>query len=211
MHKSISTAVTAIEAIHVPENRILIAVAGPPATGKSTFSDALVQALNERNYPASCVVPMDGYHLDNLQLDRLGLMPVKGAPETFDFDGFRCLLERLRVARTLAYYPIFDRERDLAIAGAGAVLPDTEIIIVEGNYLMLDNAPWNDLAQFFDIEFFLETAEARIKERLVDRWLAYGYDQAGAQARALSNDIPNMKLVLGNVRASTKAHFIQAD
>ncbi len=152
---------------------------------------------------------MDGFHLDNRQLDDLGLRARKGAPQTFDFDGFRCLLDRLRGAARPVYYPVFDRERDIAIAGAGVVTPQTDVIVVEGNYLMLDEEPWSGLAGVFDIEVFLSTALARLEKRLIRRWLDHGYDHDGAAQRARSNDIPNAELVLNRVRPSAGALILE--
>ncbi len=187
--------------------RILVAVAGPPATGKSTFSEALLKALNGRDGHTleACVVPMDGFHLDNAQLDHLGVRQHKGAPSTFDFDGFRCLLERVRNTRVPIYYPVFDRARDTAIAGAGVVTPETEVVVVEGNYLMLDEEPWTSLAPLFDLEIFLGAPMASLESRLIRRWLDHGYDLAGAKRRARSNDVPNAMLVLNKARASDRA------
>lgn len=195
------------------DRRLLVAVSGPPATGKSTFSETLLEALTHSDSTAetACVVPMDGFHLDNSQLDRLGLRARKGAPATFDFDGFRSLLERIRATRRPVYYPVFDRARDLAVAGAGVVLPETEVVIVEGNYLMLDEEPWSTLAPLFDLEIFLDTPAPLLEQRLIQRWLDHGHDPEAALARARSNDIPNAEKVLSGMRHSPNAVVLPGD
>jgi pantothenate kinase len=193
--------------------RLLVAVSGPPATGKSTFSEMLLEALTQIDgqETAACVVPMDGFHLDNSQLDRLGLRARKGAPSTFDFDGFHSLLERIRATRRPVYYPVFDRARDLAVAGAGVVLPETEIVIVEGNYLMLDDDPWAALAPLFDLEIFLDTPATLLEKRLIQRWLDHGHDPEAARNRAQSNDIPNAERVLASIRRSPNAMVLPGE
>ncbi len=116
-------------------------LAGPPGSGKSTVAGRLAGALG------AVVVPMDGFHLDNTELDRLRCRDVKGAPETFDADGFVRLVERLRHADGPVSAPSFDRIADRTIDGAITVDPDDRIVIVEGNYLLarpgaVGGAPW---------------------------------------------------------------------
>lgn len=195
------------------DGRLVVAISGPPATGKSTFSETLLAVLTNghSNRLTACIVPMDGFHLDNSQLDRLGLRARKGAPATFDFDGFRSLLERIRASRRPVYYPVFDRARDLAVAGAGVVLPETEVVIVEGNYLMLDEEPWSTLAPLFDLEVFLDTPAPLLEQRLIQRWLDHGHDPEAARDRALSNDIPNAEKVLSGMRHSPNAVVLSGD
>ncbi|MGL4281626.1 MAG: nucleoside/nucleotide kinase family protein [Albidovulum sp.] len=175
--------------------RRLIALAGPPATGKSTIADALRDALVAGGANA-VVVPMDGYHLDNRILSARGLLPRKGAPETFDARGFIAMIRRLKAGEE-TFVPVFDRSRDIAIAGAGLVPASADTIIVEGNYLMFDEAPWRDLAPLWDVALFLDASEAVLRERLVQRWRHFGLADDAALARAEENDLPNARLVLG--------------
>ena len=137
--------------------RFLVAIAGPPASGKSTLSKALSNYLNEIIDLRSVVVPMDGFHLDNDCLKDLKLLHRKGAPETFDFDSFFRLLRRLEISDQPIYYPIFDRALDKVIAGRSAVYPRDQVILVEGNYLLLDEQPWSQLNLLFDYSIFLDT------------------------------------------------------
>ncbi len=189
--------------------RLFVAVVGPPGTGKSTFAAALHDALASTSTLSSKIVPMDGFHLDNLQLDLLNLRARKGAPETFDFDGFIAILRRLKSIDSPVYYPVFDRSLDKAIAGAGAVLPGTDVVIVEGNYLLLNEAPWIELAQLFDRSIYLQTPFDVLEKRLVQRWLDHGHTEAEARERALSNDIPNAKRVVERMCSPTTTLKLQ--
>ena len=180
--------------------RFTLAIAGPPGAGKSTLAHSLAGALARPGLSAA-IVPMDGFHLDNAELDRLGLRGRKGAPETFDLSGFDALLSRLALEDDVVI-PVFDRELDLARAGAARVTAATRIRIVEGNYLLLDEPGWRDLVRHFDMTVFLDVPEAELERRLVGRWLAHGHDAPAARERALSNDIPNARRVIAGSRAA---------
>src|SRR5688572_6286604 len=128
----------ALEAVEqrVAGTRFLVGVTGPPAAGKSTLATALAGALDVRCGPA-IAVPMDGFHLSNVELDRLGLAHRKGAPQTFDALGFVHLLRRLRAAdEPLVYAPAYSRTLHESIGGVIAVRRDVRVIVVEGNYLL---------------------------------------------------------------------------
>lgn len=132
-----------IEALPNNRDRLLIAIAGPPGSGKSTLAEAVVAELVARGHDA-VMMPMDGFHLDNRLLQDRGLRARKGAPETFDFGGFHAALERVRKQPSVIL-PVFDRTRDIAIAGAVEIRAATRIVVVEGNYLCLDEEPWRRL------------------------------------------------------------------
>jgi fructokinase len=174
--------------------RLRVAVAGPPGAGKSTLAAALVDRLN-RDTPVAALVPMDGFHLDNAILDAHGLRARKGAPETFDALGVLRMVERLARDPEVVI-PGFDRVRDIAIAGAAVVGPERRIAVVEGNYLLLDAAPWRDLRPLWDLSVLLSPPVDVLRARLIDRWLAHGHDAAAAEARAMGNDIPNALRVI---------------
>lgn len=174
--------------------RRLLAVAGPPASGKSTLAAALAGALTAAGHKA-CLVPMDGFHLDNRLLQARGLLPRKGAPETFDAAGFIALMTRLTHEPHLVF-PLFDRARDLAVAGAGEVTPDTGIAVVEGNYLLFDEAPWSRLAHLWHASLFLDLPPEILRARLVTRWLDHGLTPDAALTRAEANDLPNARRIL---------------
>ncbi len=182
--------------------RFLLAIAGAPGSGKSTFAEALLAALEAAAPGRAALVPMDGYHFDNAVLAERGLLPRKGAPQTFDVDGLASDLARIRAGGGEVAVPVFDRTLDLARAGARVIRPDQTVVLVEGNYLLLDQPPWSGLASVFDRTVFLPVAEAELRRRLVDRWLGHGLDPAAAAARAEGNDLPNAALVAERSRAA---------
>lgn len=171
--------------------RALVALAGAPGSGKSTLAEALLAALGA----GAAVVPMDGYHLDNAVLDQRGDRPRKGAPWTFDVAGLARDLARLRADDGSVLVPVFDRDLDLSRSAARDIGPEVRIVLVEGNYLLLDHPPWEALATLWDMTLFLEVPEAVLRHRLVARWLHHGHDPAAAEARALANDLPNARIV----------------
>ena len=176
--------------------RILVGIAGAPGAGKSTLSQALSTKLNKSEHVAA-VIPMDGYHLDDSLLEDLGLLKRKGAPETFDFAGFKHLLLRIKNEDEVVY-PVFDREREISIAGAGILKKNIRIVIVEGNYLLFDEEPWSCLSKLWDYSVFLDVELKVLEQRLIDRWLDHGFSRAEAQQKALGNDIQNSKRVIAS-------------
>ncbi|MCC0034709.1 MAG: nucleoside triphosphate hydrolase [Hoeflea sp.] len=180
--------------------RFVIALAGPPGVGKSALSEALVAEFNRRGH-AAAIVPMDGFHFDNAVLEARGTLPRKGAPFTFDIDGYAALLKRLRTEtdREIAV-PVFDRSLDLSRAGGSVVTRDHRFLIAEGNYLLLDDPDWSPMVELFDMTVMLTAGPDELRQRLIDRWLEHGLDPERALARALSNDIPNAELVVGKSR-----------
>ncbi|MGR3793264.1 nucleoside/nucleotide kinase family protein [Vannielia sp. SX4] len=180
--------------------RRVVALAGAPASGKSTLAETLCAALKEREHSAQ-VVPMDGFHLHNPILMERGLLARKGAPETFDAMGFLHLSGRLGQEREVAF-PLFDRARDIAIAGAGIVDEDCQTVIVEGNYLLFDAPVWRDLRPLWDLAVLIDVSIETLRARLVERWLAHGLSQAEATARAEGNDLANAERVNGALLAA---------
>ena len=177
--------------------RVLIALAGPPGAGKSSLADVLVNQINESmdGTPAEAV-PMDGFHYDNHILDAEGLRPRKGAPETFDVSGFLALIRRLKSADESVAIPVFDRAADLSRASARLIEPRHRLLIIEGNYLLLDRPLWRDLRSLFDFSIMLRPSLEVIETRLIQRWLDHGYDYEHACAKARGNDLANAHLIL---------------
>lgn len=177
--------------------RFIVAVAGPPGAGKSTLAEALHKALQGRG-ETSAVLPMDGFHMDNGILSERGLLLRKGAPETFDVRGFLDIIAAVRKADQEVLVPVFDRSREIAIASARVVSPETRFIIVEGNYLLLNEEPWTRLADSFDLTIFVGPSYEILEQRLRDRWVSYGLNEAGILAKLYENDLPNGKRIIAN-------------
>jgi len=175
-------------------SRFVVAIAGPPGAGKSTISGRLQQMLPQGS---AIVVPMDGFHYDDVILNARGMRARKGAPETFDFAGFKVLLQRIRAREPEIAIPVFDRNMELARAGAAIVTPESKFVLVEGNYLLLDEAPWRDLAPLFDFSIFIDVDRAVLERRLMQRWDEHGKTEAESREWIASNDMPNIDRVLG--------------
>jgi len=176
-------------------SRFMLAVAGPPGAGKSTLSEALRAALIAKGESAE-ILPMDGFHMDNGILEERGLLKRKGAPETFDVRGFLDIVTAVRRADEEVLVPVFDRSRELAIASARPISPETRFILVEGNYLLLNRTPWTRLASSFDLTLFVGPPLDVLEERLRERWVHYGLDEAGIAWKLNGNDLPNGRLVI---------------
>jgi len=184
-----------IRALPQQGHRRLVAIAGAPASGKSTLAASLTIALQDAGEAVENV-PMDGFHLDNRLLDAMGLRDRKGAPETFDAQGVLALVHRLRDEDEV-YYPLFDRAQDQAIAGAGVVRAACDLVILEGNYLLFDMPPWNALASLWDLSIWIDTPEEVVRARCIQRWLDHGHAREAAVARAEGNDLRNARQIAG--------------
>lgn len=188
----------AVRALPDQKTRQLVAIAGPPGAGKTTIA-ALARDMLQRQGIATGLVSMDGFHYDNAILIKRGLLDRKGAPETFDIAGFQAILHRLLTEDEVAV-PEFEREIDKAIAARGLVAPEQKLVLVEGNYLLLEEAGWANLAQIWALSVFLDVDLPTLEDRLTARWLDHGLPPDAAHARALANDIPNAKRILSNSR-----------
>lgn len=197
MRKIVETAQQIIDDLRIQskqKERKIVAISGAPGSGKSTFSQVLKNELN-KSQELAAVIPMDGYHLDNALLEGSGLLNRKGAPETFDFYGFKHLMNRVKKEDEVIY-PVFDRDREISVAGAGILKKETKLVIVEGNYLLFDEQPWFSLCGFWDYSVFLEVDYKILERRLIDRWIHHGFSLDDARRKALGNDIPNAKRVI---------------
>jgi len=180
------------------DDRLLVAVAGAPGSGKSTIAATIADQLGA----CCCLIPMDGFHLDNSVLEERGLLPKKGAPETFDLDGFKRLIVDLKQRKT-NIFPGFDRAADCVIAKGGIVPDDARILLFEGNYLLFDEAGWVSLAKHWDASLWLDVPEEELEKRLIQRWLDHGMPKEQAELRARGNDLVNAKRVMNNALPST--------
>jgi pantothenate kinase len=187
-----------IAALAAPRaGRVLVGIAGAPGAGKSTLAEALVDRLG----PQAALVPMDGFHLDNAILDARGRRFAKGSPDTFDVAGFEAILQRLKAGGEVIV-PVFDRYIDVSRGSARVVPPAARIIVAEGNYLLLRDAPWDRLHALWDLTAFLDVPMAELERRLIDRWHHHGLSDEDARRRAFDNDIPNARRVIdGSVAA----------
>jgi pantothenate kinase len=195
--------VRAIRAEH-PSRRVIVALAGPPGSGKSTTAETIVAALNAGAPDSAAVVPMDGFHYDDMVLVPRGLRPRKGAPETFDCAGFGHLIGRLAAnAEDEIAVPVFDRSIEIARAGARIIPQSVKYIVAEGNYLLLDRQPWSALRPLFDITVFLQVSRDELRRRLLLRWQDLSPEQLTAKMDG--NDMPNVETVLND---SAEADFV---
>lgn len=192
--------------------RVLVALAGPPGSGKSTFAAQLAQGMNERaGSHVAAVLPMDGFHLDNEQLSAMGLLHRKGAPETFDVPGFVRLVTEVRSDKGPVRYPTFDRVADKVLPDAQSLGPETRFVIFEGNYLLLRQGDWAALKNLFDVTIMLCADPSKLRERLVTRWLDQGLNAAQAELRADGNDMVNAALVQDHSAEPDLTLLTQAD
>jgi pantothenate kinase len=171
--------------------RRILGLAGAPGSGKSTLAAALKEALGER----AVVVPMDGYHLANSELVRIGRKGRKGAPDTFDAAGYAALLRRLREATDTVYAPEYRREFEEGIAGAIAVPPEVPLVITEGNYLLLDDGGWAGVKPLLDEAWFVDVDDTLRRERLLARHMRFGREREDALNWIDVTDEPNARLI----------------
>lgn len=188
------------------EGRVVCAIAGAPGSGKSTLAERLVERLNGDAPGSAALLPMDGYHYDDLYLVPAGLRPRKGAPETFDVGGLRHMLTRLRAGDEEAVaVPVFDRDLEIARAGARLIPASVRVIVCEGNYLLLRRAPWDSLRPLFDATVMIEVPEEELRRRLRKRWEGYGLSEEEIAWKLDGNDLPNGRVVMAE---SAPADFV---
>ncbi len=198
--------VARIEALLAKGQRCLVGLAGVPGAGKST----LAAQLASRFGTAAIVVPMDGFHLANAELARLGRSSRKGAPDTFDAAGYVALLRRLRhpVPGEVVYAPAFHRDIEEAIAGTIAVPAEVPLVLTEGNYLLLEG-PWQEARACLDETWFVEGDETIRLERLFARHVAFGRTPEQAQAWVAATDEPNAVVIRASRPAADQVVLVR--
>lgn len=179
------------EALASTNRRSVLGIAGSPAAGKTSVAWQVANQLGTR----AVVVGMDGFHLAQVELHRLGRTEWKGAPDTFDAHGYVHLVRRLSQGTEFVYAPEFRREIEEPIAGAVPIPEDTPLVITEGNYLLLEEQPWGELRQLLDEVWYLAPDEDERLERLVTRHRHYGRSLLEAKQRALGSDQRNADLI----------------
>jgi pantothenate kinase len=180
------------------QDRLIVAIVGAPGAGKSSLAAELAAGLGQ----GAKVIPMDGFHFDDRVLAARGRLERKGAPDTYDFAGFINLLNRLRGGEDDIAIPVFDRSLEISRAGADIVSLGDRILIVEGNYLLLDEDPWRRLDGLFDLTVAIEVPLDELVRRLQLRWASHGKSPEAARQWIESNDLPNIdRVVTGSRRA----------
>jgi pantothenate kinase len=170
--------------------RFLLGITGSPGAGKSSLAAALASTYH------AVVVPLDGFHLADVELARRGLIDRKGAPETFDAEGYAALLARIRARpKHVVMAPMFERDLEQPIAGAIPVPPEAGLVIAEGNYLLDDDAHWHGVRTNLDAVWHVVTEDWLRLERLVARHLESGKSPETAQAWVERVDQPNAHLI----------------
>jgi pantothenate kinase len=178
-----------LDALLASDRRKILGIVGPPGCGKSTLAQAILDLLGER----AVAVPMDGYHLANVELARLGRASRKGAEDTFDSAGYLALLRRLKTQTPdeIVYAPEFRREIEEPIANAIPVLAQTPLVITEGNYLLLDQGHWGGIKALLDEVWYVDIDHGVRRQRLVERHMRYGRSLTEAQDWVTHTDEPN--------------------
>jgi pantothenate kinase len=186
-------ATSRLEMFLARSSRTILGIIGPPGAGKSTLSEK----LNALHPDLSQIVPMDGYHLANVELARLGRAGRKGAPDTFDAYGYVALLKRLRdqAADETVYAPEFRREIEEPVAGAIPIFAKAKLLLAEGNYLALNQGGWSHVAELLDEIWYVEVDPALRLERLVARHMQFGRSRQAALEWAQGTDEPNARLI----------------
>jgi pantothenate kinase len=183
----------AVDLARRPGPRHILGLTGPPGAGKSTLAARLAAGLGA----SAVIVPLDGFHLADVELIRLGRLGRKGAPDTFDVAGFLALLARIRRATPgeTVYAPSFGRRLDQPIAGSVPVPAGTRLVIVEGNYLLLGQPPWTEVRGFLDEVWWVDLPAAQRRSRLVARHVRWGKTAEAAQRFVTVSDEANARAV----------------
>ncbi len=178
-------------------SRLVVGLAGPPGSGKSTLCERLAALLDERRLLAGAV-PMDGFHLSNTVLDLLGRHGRKGAPDTFDVDGYLATLDRVRAPGAPdVLAPVYRRDLHEPVA-AGSLVAGPGVVLTEGNYLALAEGPWAEARARIDVLVMVAVPEAVLVERLVARHEAHGRAAADAAHWVRTVDLPNASTVVSS-------------
>jgi pantothenate kinase len=176
--------------------RTIVGFVGAPGVGKSTIAAHFVESLRAAGHHA-VLVPMDGFHLANAELQRLGCHDRKGAPDTFDVGGFVALLDRIRTCTDqMIWAPVFHREIEESIAAELVIEPRHRIVVTEGNYLLHDQFGWEQVQSRIDHTWFIRAVDdADRKSRLIARHVGHGRSEDAARLWVRTVDEPNAHLI----------------
>jgi pantothenate kinase len=184
-----------IDALLLREPRVILGITGSPGSGKTELAATLIAAAIDNGVPA-VYVPMDGFHLADVELRRLRRLDRKGAIDTFDGYGYLAVLERIRSQPDhTVYTPAFNREIEQPLAGSVAVFPDTRLVVTEGNYLLDDDEPWHAIRGLLSEVWFVDIDAEERHRRLVNRHRQFGKSASEAEAWVREVDEPNARRI----------------
>jgi len=193
--------------------RILVMLAAPPGSGKST----LLSFLESLSQGAIQVIGMDGFHRRQAYLvshyterdgKQIPMVDIKGAPVTFDLELLTAAVKRVAAGETCGW-PVYDRMRHNPVEDALRV--DGDIVLLEGNYLLLDADGWRELPNYADYTVSIRADEALLRSRLIDRRMKTGVDEAAATRFVDYSDMPNVRLCLEKTLPADCRLWIDAD
>lgn len=197
--RSVADVVRAVTDAATGRARTIVGIAGSPGSGKSTLAADLVARLG----PRAALLSMDGFHLPQTTLRDLGRRERMGAPDTFDIGGFVSTLAALREPNTTVHAPGFDRDIEEPIPDAVTIGPEHDVVVVEGNYLLLERDGWEDVSTRLDLALFLELERSIRLARLIDRHERFGKAPDAARAWALGPDETNARVVEATAHRAT--------
>jgi pantothenate kinase len=179
--------------VRVADGPLLIGIAGPPATGKSTLAERLVADLESAGFAAR-YCPMDGFHLTNAQLDAAGLRAAKGRIDTFDAVGFAVAVARLKTGETF-WWPRYSRHSHDPVPEGTQINGSEAAFVIEGNYLFTDRTPWRGACRNWDLRVFVDTPDETLRSRLIDRHKRSGRSKRDARDKIETTDMPNAEAI----------------
>lgn len=183
--------------------RHIMAIAGAPGSGKSTTVDHLLDLIEATHPGQSAILPMDGFHYDDAVLHAMNRRPWKGAPDTYDVGGLASVLRRLKDGQEdPVAVPVFDRDLEISRGSARLIGSEARLILAEGNYLLLNRAPWDGLAPLFDTTVMIDVPEDELARRLRARWVHYNLSEDEIHHKLEGNDMPNGRTVRSESRAA---------
>ncbi|MDG5486019.1 nucleoside/nucleotide kinase family protein [Mycolicibacterium gadium] len=179
-----------LAALLARQDRVMLGITGSPGSGKTAFARQIAASIDDAVH-----VPMDGFHLADAELRRLGRLDLKGAIDTFDAYGYLALLQRIRGGAEVVYAPAFDRDVEQPVAGSIRVEPTARLIVTEGNYLLDDDEPWPRVRHTLDEVWFVDCAPDERRRRLIARHVEFGKSPEEAQAWVRDIDEPNAERI----------------